>query len=113
MMNYSKKDQFEYLKNKMKTFLEERNWLEYHTPKNLAMSISIESAELMELFQWADPSSQEVITNPELMPNVEDEIADIIIYCISLARSLDINLFDAIVKKMDKNNLRFPPNREI
>ena len=90
-----------------------RDWGKYHTPKNLAASIAIESAELMELFQWTNPSSKDVSSNSKLMSNIEDEIADIIIYCISLARSLDIKLFEAIVKKMDKNNLRFPPIREI
>lgn len=106
------KDQFEYLKNKMDKFLEERNWKEYHTPKNLAMSISIEAAELMELFQWNNPSAKDVLKEKKLMSDVEDEIADIIIYSISLARSLDINLFDAIVKKMERNNHRFPPAKE-
>ncbi|MHA1154821.1 MAG: nucleotide pyrophosphohydrolase [Candidatus Heimdallarchaeota archaeon] len=106
-------DQFEYLKSKMDKFLEERNWKGYHTPKNIAMSISIEAAELMEIFQWINPSSLKVTTNQKLMAEIEDEVADIIIYTISLARSLDIDIFDIVNKKMDKNHLRFPPTKEI
>ena len=112
MTSEKPKDQFEYLKQKMEKFLEERNWNEYHTPKNLAMSISIEAAELMELFQWNNPSINEVLKDKKLMSEIEDEIADIIIYSISLARSLDINLFDTIVEKMDRNNHRFPPAKK-
>ena len=107
------KDQFEYLKSKMDQFLEERNWKDYHTPKNIAMSISIEAAELMEIFQWTNPSALEITTNEKLMTEIEDEVADIIIYTISLARSLDIDIFDSVIRKMAKNNLRFPPVKEI
>ncbi len=113
MVSDKSKDQFEYLKSKMDQFLEERNWKEYHTPKNIAMSISIEAAELMEIFQWINPSALDVTTNKKLMAEIEDEVADIIIYTISLAQSLDIDIFNSVIKKMDKNNLRFPPTKEI
>lgn len=106
------KDQFEYLKSKMDKFLEERNWKEYHTPKNIAMSISIEAAELMEIFQWINPSAPEVTANKKLMTEIKDEVADIIIYTISLARTLDIDIFDTVTKKMTKNDIRFPPVKE-
>jgi len=105
-------DQFEYLKRKLDKFLEERNWKEYHTPKNIAMSISIEAAELMEIFQWISPSALEVTTSKKLMTEIEDEIADIIIYTVSLARTLDIDIFEVVTEKMIKNNLRFPPVKE-
>ncbi len=106
------KDQFEYLKSKLNKFLEERNWKEYHSPKNIAMSISIEAAELMEVFQWINPSALEVTTNKKLMTEIEDEVADIIIYTISLARSLEIDIFQTVIDKMEKNNVRFPPIKE-
>ena len=101
-------DQFEFIKKRIDLFLEERNWKKYHTPKNLAMSIAIESSELMELFQWEDPPVEEVISNLSLFEKTKDELADIIIYSISLARSLNIDLFECIIEKIDKNTQRFP-----
>lgn len=112
MTSEKSKDQFKYLKSKLNKFLDERNWKEYHTPKNIAMSISIEAAELMEVFQWINPSALEVTTNKQLMSEIEDEVADIIIYTISLARTLDIDIFETVLEKMEKNNLRFPPVKE-
>ncbi|HUU77390.1 MAG TPA: nucleotide pyrophosphohydrolase [candidate division Zixibacteria bacterium] len=93
----------------MDKFLEDRNWKRYHTPKNIAMSIAIEAAELMELFQWSNPIVDEVILDKSLLEKIQDEIADILIYSISLGLSLDLDLFDCILKKMEKNDTRFPP----
>ena len=76
-------NQFNILKEMMDKFLEERDWRSYHNPKNLAMSIAIESSELMEIFQWSNPTSKEVMNDEELMKKVKDEIADVIIYSIS------------------------------
>ena len=105
----TKKDQFENLKDQIKRFLEDRDWVKYHTPKNLSMSLAIEVAELMELFQWDDKSAKEVIENDSLIKQVEDELADIMIYALSLARTLQIDVFSCIQDKMIKNNDRFPP----
>ena len=101
-------NQFNTLKEMMDEFVEERNWREYHNPKNLAMSIAIESSELMELFQWDNPTSNEVKIDEDLMTKVKDEIADIMIYSISLASSLNIDLFACIKEKMTRNSIRFP-----
>jgi NTP pyrophosphatase (non-canonical NTP hydrolase) len=105
------KDQFEILKDQLTNFLEKRKWIKYHTPKNVAMSLAIEAAELMEIFQWDDPSIEEVINNKKQMSQVKDELADILIYAISLARALKIDVFSCINTKMMKNNERFPPNK--
>ncbi|NHJ47238.1 MAG: nucleotide pyrophosphohydrolase [Asgard group archaeon] len=104
----TRKDQFEVLKDQMNRFLEERDWIKYHTPKNLSMSLAIEVAELMEIFQWDDKSAKEVIENDSLMSQVKDELADIMIYAISLARTLEIDIFSCIQNKMKRNNDRFP-----
>jgi len=101
-------DQFNILRKIMDKFLEEREWKAFHTPKNLAMSIAIESSELMELFQWNNPTDDEVIKDEELLEKVSDEIADVMIYSISLASSLNIDLYASIKQKMLKNSLRFP-----
>ena len=101
-------NQFKTLKEIMDKFVEERDWREYHNPKNLAMSIAIESSELMELFQWDNLTSAEVKTDEELLTKVKDEIADIMIYSISMASSLNIDLFSCIKEKMARNSIRFP-----
>lgn len=101
-------DKFNILKEMMDKFIEERDWKDFHSPKNLAMSIAIESSELMELFQWYNPTSKDVKEDNELLEKVKDEIADVLIYSISLASSLNIDLFACIKDKMKKNNVRFP-----
>jgi NTP pyrophosphatase (non-canonical NTP hydrolase) len=107
-----KEDQFEELKTRLADFLKERNWTSYHTPKNIAMSIAIEAAELMELFQWHNITKEEAKANNTLLGKISDELADIMIYCLSMGLSLDIDLFKCITLKMDKNNKRFPPKEE-
>ena len=108
-----KKEQFDVLKEKMEHFLRERDWEKYHTPKNIAMSIAIEAAELMELLQWTNPDRSTIISNQELISQIKDEIADIIIYTISLGLCLNIDIFKSVLAKMDNNFERFPPNNEL
>ena len=67
-----KKEQFDILKEKMAHFLKERDWEKYHTPKNIAMSIAIEAAELMELLQWSNPDKSTVISDRELISKIEE-----------------------------------------
>ncbi|MBD3189836.1 MAG: nucleotide pyrophosphohydrolase [Candidatus Heimdallarchaeota archaeon] len=105
------KNHFEELKKEVEIFLERRNWKRYHTPKNLAMSIAIEAAELMELFQWGNLSTKEVLQDDQLLVKVKDEVADILIYVISLGRTLDLDLYNLILAKMEKNRQKFPPER--
>ncbi|WP_156299933.1 nucleotide pyrophosphohydrolase [Streptobacillus canis] len=89
----------EKLKKRLQKFVNERDWNKFHTPENLAKSIMIEGAELLENFQWG-----EVSYNSE---NVEEEIADIMIYCIHLTNTLGLDPIEIINKKMDKNDKRF------
>lgn len=96
------------LKGKVKKFVGDRNWEQYHSPKNLAMSISIEAAELMEEFQWVDIHESRNIKETGDFDNIKEEIADIMIYCLSFSNSLDIDVADAIIKKIEKNENRFP-----
>ena len=108
MSEEKNEDQFEQLKNAMDIFLADRDWHKYHTPKNIAMSIAIEAAELMELFQWSNPTAKEVENDEILLNKVKDEIADIMIYAISLGLSMNLDLFSCIKEKMVRNNNRFP-----
>lgn len=96
------------LRTRYREFVYERNWDQFHTPQNLAMAISVESSELIERFMWMDnPSSEAIQRDDELMENVRDEMADILIYLLGLANQLDIDLIDAVEQKMDQNEERF------
>jgi len=94
----------------MRTFVAARSWEQYHTPKNLAMAIGIEAAELMEHFQWLTvEESWQLIQDPNQRAEVADELADVIIYCLSFANQADIDMSDAVLAKMRRNEQRFPP----
>lgn len=97
------------LKDVVKSFLAERGWLgvdEY--PKDFAMSIAIEAAELMEIFQWK--SQQESLLAPDSpeYEHMKEELADVLAYCIRLALVMDVDLYDALVDKMKKNAIKYP-----
>jgi NTP pyrophosphatase (non-canonical NTP hydrolase) len=97
------------LREHVRRFISERNWDRYHTPKNLAMSIAIEAAELMENFQWlTDKQSFEILQEDDACAQVVDELADILIYCLSLANKIDINISAAILDKLSRNEERYP-----
>ncbi len=96
------------LKEKVQKFVSDRNWEQYHNPKNLSMSISIEAAELMEEFQWIDIEESRKSNEKDNFNNIKEELADIMIYCLSLANSLDIDVAKAIINKLEKNEMRFP-----
>ncbi|MFF0828148.1 nucleotide pyrophosphohydrolase [Brevibacillus sp. NPDC003359] len=85
-------------------FRDERNWKQFHNPKDLAISLSLEASELLENFQWK--SSEEGITkNSE---NIKAELADVLIYSILLANELHLNVEEIILEKLAKNELKYP-----
>lgn len=99
---------FDDLSQAQQEFLADREWEQFHTPKSIAMAISIESAELMEIFQWHDDLTVEAYENEaSIQQAVEEEIADILIYCLSMASEFDISLENAVRKKLDENHTRF------
>ncbi|MFO7792990.1 MAG: MazG-like family protein [Candidatus Saliniplasma sp.] len=83
-------------------FRDKRDWKKYHKPKNLSISISIESSELLELFQWNDEISN--IDKEDL----EDEIADIFIYLLLMADATDIDIVKSVENKIEKNKAKYP-----
>lgn len=89
---------------KIVQFRDERNWKQFHDPKDLALSISLESSELLELFQWKN-SQQAIDQN---YSDMRDEIADILIYTLTLAHDLNIDVRDAILQKINKNAEKYP-----
>jgi NTP pyrophosphatase (non-canonical NTP hydrolase) len=97
------------LKSCVEEFVAARDWRRFHSPKNLAMSLSIETAELMEHFQWLTPEqSREVIDRPEVLSEVADEMADVLCYVLALANELRIDLSTAMREKMVKNEGKYP-----
>jgi len=98
------------LKQLVAKFIAERNWQGYHLSKNLAMSIAIEAAELMEYFQWQDnEEGQFSLSHPATKTAIGDELADILIYTISFALQADLDISEIVHTKMEKNENRFPP----
>ncbi|MCX6354634.1 MAG: nucleotide pyrophosphohydrolase [Candidatus Aureabacteria bacterium] len=97
------------LKRQVALFIKERDWEQFHSPKNLSMSISIESAELMEIFQWMEVSEARSKSSlPKMRAKIEEEIADISIYILSLCHALGLDLSSCIVSKIKKNRKRYP-----
>ncbi len=97
----------EHLVDKVVEFRDKRNWRQYHNPKDLAISIVLEACELLENFQWK--SSERAVQ--EKMENIKEELADIIIYLLLLSYELGIDLEDAVLKKISKNQEKYPEDR--
>jgi dCTP diphosphatase len=97
------------LRQAVADFVDEREWRPFHTPKNLSMSIAIEAAELMERFQWlTTEETQEAVGDPAELVAVTDELADIVIYCLSLSNALDLDVSSAVLGKLQTNEHRYP-----
>jgi dCTP diphosphatase len=95
------------IQHRIRTFRDQRDWMQFHNPKNLAMSIAIEAAELMEHFQWKTSEESAAHSDSTKAP-IADEIADVAIYLIELADNLGIDLSAAINAKLDKNEAKYP-----
>ncbi len=95
---------FEDATSKTLTFREERDWAQFHNPKDLAISISLEAAELLESFQWSGID----LTVEDKQAHMAEELADITIYCIYLADAIGIDLADAVNSKIDENAKKYP-----
>ncbi|CCG19249.1 putative nucleotide pyrophosphohydrolase [Taylorella asinigenitalis 14/45] len=81
-------------------FNSERDWKKFHSPENLAKSISIEAAELLEIFQWNSKDIDE--------EHLKEELADVLIYCLDMALSLNIDPEKIILDKLNKNSIKYP-----
>jgi len=97
------------LKAQIYAFAKEREWQQFHSPKNLSMALSAEAAELMEHFLWVDPSvSKARAEEPARRRDIEDELADIVIYALEFANMTGIDLSRAIEVKMAANAAKYP-----
>jgi NTP pyrophosphatase (non-canonical NTP hydrolase) len=98
------------LRDTLRKFVAERDWDQFHSPKNLAMALSVEAAELLEHFQWLTEAESHRLP-PEKRAQVRDEMADVLVYLVRLADKLDVDLLDAARKKIEKNALKYPAER--
>lgn len=97
------------LQTTLRRFAQERDWPQFHTPKNLAMALMVESAELLEIFQWLTPAQSQALTQsaPE-RERVGDEMADVLLYLVQLADHTGVDLEAAVQRKIGKNALKHP-----
>ena len=99
------------LRTALKQFVAERSWEQFHSPKNLAMSLAIEAAELMEHVQWlSDVQSWEIKEDAERRAALGEEMADVFCYLLALCNVLDIDLTQTMLAKLDKNRAKYPVN---
>jgi NTP pyrophosphatase (non-canonical NTP hydrolase) len=97
------------LRQRVEDFVRAREWERHHRPKELASAIAIEAAELMELFLWMEqPEADETVRRPESRRRIEEELADVVIYCLSLANRLEIDLADTVLAKVKSNEAKYP-----
>ena len=97
------------LRDAVRRFADEREWQPFHSPKNLAMGLAVETAELMEHFLWVDcAASRDVTRDPAKRQAVAEELADVACHLFNLCNALDIDLSDALRDKMVKNALKYP-----
>ena len=98
---------FDQLTRRIREFTEARDWQQFHSPKNLGMALIVESAELVEHFQWLTEAQSRTLP-PEKLVEVAEELADIQIYLIRIADQLNVNLLDAVDKKIMANAEKYP-----
>ena len=95
------------LRDRLRAFSRERDWDQFHSPKNLSAALSVEAAELLEHFQWLK-EDESFALSPEKRAKVAEEIADVLLYLVRIADKLDIDVLDAALKKIDANGRKYP-----
>ena len=98
------------LRDALRRFAAERDWDQFHSPKNLAIALSVEASELLEHFQWITESESKLLP-PEKLEKVRDEMADVLIYLVRLSDKLAVDLLKVAFEKIDKNARKYPADR--
>ena len=102
-------DTLEKIKIIQSKFASDRKWDKHHSPKNLAMALSVEASELVELFQWQDNDEiYEKLNDAEFKESIEDEIADIFLYLTRISEKLGIDIEESTLNKIEKNCIKYP-----
>ena len=97
------------LRREIAAFIRERNWEQFHDPKNLSMAIATEAAELMEHFRWVkNEASRDLLKDPAARAEIADELADILAFALSFANAAGIDLSTTLRAKMAKNARKYP-----
>ncbi|MYS05464.1 nucleotide pyrophosphohydrolase [Streptomyces sp. SID6041] len=100
------------LQRRLAEFAAARDWQPFHTPKNLAAALSVEAAELLEIFQWLTPEQAErVMDDPDSAHRVADEVADVLAYLLQFCGALGVDPLAALAAKIDRNEVRFPARK--
>jgi len=98
------------LKKRIREFADDRDWHQFHSPKNLAMALAVEAAELLEHFQWlTEEQSREL--EPEQLEKVKNELGDVFIYLIRLSDVLGVDLLEAAADKLEQNAEKYPADK--
>lgn len=105
-----KQGDFEHIRQQVREFVAARDWEQFHSPKNLAMALIVEAAELVEHFQWLTEDQSDHLP-PEKLAEVELELADIQVYLISLAARLGVDIPAAVQKKLALNAAKYPVDK--
>ena len=92
----------------LRDFANDRDWEQFHTPRNLISALNVEAGELLELFQWESDNHVVDINNLNTRQKIEDEIADVFIYLLRIADKLDVSLEDIVLSKITKNAKKYP-----
>jgi NTP pyrophosphatase (non-canonical NTP hydrolase) len=98
------------LKQRLREFVAERDWDQFHSPKNLAMALSVEAAELVEVFQWLT-EEQSASLDALQRRRAAEEMADVLWYLVRIADRLDIDLLQAAAEKLERNAVKYPAER--
>lgn len=100
---------FEHVRANLREFVDERAWDAFHTPKDLALSVAIEAGELLEVFQWRHLQAADI--TPEDRRRIQDEVADVVLYCMLLADKAGFDLPTALAEKLATNRAKYPPDK--
>lgn len=100
------------LRELVESFVKERDWEQFHSPKNLSMALAVEASELMDLFKWlSDEEVANMLHRPAARSQAADEIADVLIYCLAFANRTQIDIARAVTAKILKNQKKYPVSR--
>ena len=98
------------LRDRLRAFVAERDWEQFHSPKNLSMALAVEAAELVEIFQWLSEAESAVLDDVR-RERVEAELADILVYLVRIADRLEVDLLQAAGRKLGENARKYPADR--
>ena len=103
-------NEFTTIRDEIRQFVDERDWDQFHTPKNLSAALAVEAAELLEHFQWLRLGDSAEL-GPDKLQEVRHEMADVLVYLVRLADKLDVDLPAAVVEKMALNRAKYPADQ--